>query len=779
LNPAVPNRETAAPSRRRRIRLQSVVLTAAVAVLLLVQLVAANRRAGQMVGMAVGRDLPGGGLVVDAVDADGPAARAGLRADDRLTAVDGQPVPGWRGYRQRAAGFRAGEGVDFAVLRGDQELHLTVRPGMPLHWQSLLVNALSVLAYLALALLALRQQEEDLRARLLCLFSLAVIAEFLLPELAGPLGELALRPAFYLVTGLQIGLEVHLVSLIAERVSLIPERQPRRQRVPWLVPLFYLLGSGFGVLGALTQLAASGLPLRWPWSVDAFDAVLYDVVFPLWALTVVVLLASSTLRHPEPQKRQQAGLVLLGTLPWAIVCVLRLGYTLADLVEPGWIGTLEPLALFCGPVAMLVAISRYQLFDLEVVVRRGLVYTALTTMLLLLFYAALGAGGVLFSEFVAGGDRVWVVAVATLILGLVFTPLRRGLERLIYRRFFPERLALRERLTTLAAELPALGKLPLMGERLVHSLGDILGITSSSLLIADPASGVLMTLSSTGDPGGGLERSLLLSPSDPGLRLLTRSGCAFPTRQLAAKSTALAQRLDALQAQVAVPLLSQGRLIGLLLLGAKRKRDRYLAEEMELLNLLAQHVAIVFENARLFESATRDGLTGLLRREAVLERLDAELQRAVRYGRPLTVGMADLDHFKAVNDRYGHLTGDSVLNWVAHVLQSGLRATDHVGRYGGEEFLLVLPETDLAGALAVAEKVRAVVEQQAFVGDEGERVRLTVSIGLATLAEVSPERVGHRDRLARQLIAAADRSLYRAKGEGRNRVVPAEAGITA
>jgi two-component system cell cycle response regulator len=218
-----------------------------------------------------------------------------------------------------------------------------------------------------------------------------------------------------------------------------------------------------------------------------------------------------------------------------------------------------------------------------------------------------------------------------------------------------------------------------------------------------------------------------------------------------------------------VPLLSHGNLIGLLLLGPKQAGDRYGAEEMELLNLLAHHVAIVFENARLFESATRDSLTGLLRREAILEKLEAELQRAVRYGRPLAIGLADLDHFKSVNDRFGHLMGDAMLNWVSRIVQSGLRSTDHVGRYGGEEFLLLLPETDLAGAIAVAEKARALVERERFVDEDGKVIAVTLSIGLASLDDLALPR---ERTTAKELIAAADRSLYRAKEEGRNQVRP-------
>ena len=175
----------------------------------------------------------------------------------------------------------------------------------------------------------------------------------------------------------------------------------------------------------------------------------------------------------------------------------------------------------------------------------------------------------------------------------------------------------------------------------------------------------------------------------------------------------------------------------------------------------------MFENVRLFESATYEGLTGLLRREAILEQLDRELERALRYGRPLTVAMADLDHFKAINDRHGHLAGDSLLRRMAEVIAGGLRGTDWIGRYGGEEFLLVLPETGMEGAAAVAEKIRCSVQGTPVPLDDGPPARATVSIGLASL-----DGAGQGKILGRDLIAAADRSLYEAKHAGRNRVFP-------
>ena len=750
--------------RRLRVRVQAGALLLVVVALVLTQLVLENRRAARRLGVTLGDRTPG--LDLTRVDPDSPAGRAGLRTGDRVLAVNGNAIADAEGYQVAARNVPAAGKVPFVVERGGQRLVVQVRPGMPLNWRKWVLDSLGALAYLALALLALRQKD-DPRARLLLLFSTAVALELALPWAASPtLLAFVVTPLFYLLTGLQMGLELHLATVIAGRPAWLD-----RQR--WVVPTYYVVGLTFAALGILTYIGGRGLGIELPWTPPQFDRVLNVVALPVWAFVEMALLIRPALKHPEARARHQAALVLAGVFPWAALVAVRLGHALAGQGSPAWADTVEPLVLLCYPVAVAVAISRFQLFDLELVVRRSLVYTALTTVLLLVFYAALGAGGVLFSEFVTGGDRIWVVAGATLLLGLLFTPLRRSVEHVIYRRFFPERVALRQRLTALAGELPALGKLPLMGDRLVASLGDILGVRGATLLIADPVSGLLMPLSSSsGDLAESLERSLLLSPNDPGLKLLTQSGRAFPARQLAAKSALLGHRLETMGAQVAAPLVSHGNLIGLLLLGPKPKGDRYLAEEMELLNLLAHHVAIVFENARLFESATRDSLTGLLRREAILERLEAELQRALRYSRPLAIGLADLDHFKSVNDRYGHLMGDAMLNWVSRIVQSGLRSTDHVGRYGGEEFLLVLPETDLAGAVSVAEKARALVEKERFVDDDGRAIGgVTLSIGLASIAELPRDRA-----TAKELIAAADRSLYRAKDEGRNQVRPVLVG---
>ena len=168
---------------------------------------------------------------------------------------------------------------------------------------------------------------------------------------------------------------------------------------------------------------------------------------------------------------------------------------------------------------------------------------------------------------------------------------------------------------------------------------------------------------------------------------------------------------------------------------------------------------------RTREMSLRDPLTGCFNRLAYRERARAEEARWRRYGNPLSVVVLDVDRFKAINDTFGHRAGDKVLRTIAQLVGSQLREVDFFGRYGGEEFVILLPETDLAAAVAVAEKVRRAVEAFRFHA-RGKRIPITVSCGVAQLREGDTvDAAFHR----------ADQALYRAKAEGRNRTVVEEA----
>jgi diguanylate cyclase (GGDEF)-like protein len=218
--------------------------------------------------------------------------------------------------------------------------------------------------------------------------------------------------------------------------------------------------------------------------------------------------------------------------------------------------------------------------------------------------------------------------------------------------------------------------------------------------------------------------------------------------------------------QVSVPLLAQGRVLGVLSLYDREDGEPFTLADAEALTAFAVQAAVAIENVQLHAEAERlsvtDPLTGAWNYRYFERRFEQEIERSRRFGRVLALLMLDIDHFKLVNDRFGHQRGDEVLVEFRNRVTGSVRDIDTFARYGGEEFVLILPETNLEGGLAVAEKLRVATHRTPFC-DDG--IRLTVSIGVACFPEHATA--------TEELLRAADEALYEAKLQGRDRVVTA------
>jgi diguanylate cyclase (GGDEF)-like protein len=175
--------------------------------------------------------------------------------------------------------------------------------------------------------------------------------------------------------------------------------------------------------------------------------------------------------------------------------------------------------------------------------------------------------------------------------------------------------------------------------------------------------------------------------------------------------------------------------------------------------------ALLETNKELHQLSITDGLTGLLNRKHILELLDREISRSRRYGHPVSVLMLDIDHFKNVNDTYGHQTGDTVMRRLADLFCDTVRENDLVGRYGGEEFLILLPDSDAQNGVQTAQRIRKMV-QDLKIETSGEHVSVSVSIGISSYPQYGQD--------TNAVICAADAALYQAKSNGRNQVVLSE-----
>jgi diguanylate cyclase (GGDEF)-like protein len=217
---------------------------------------------------------------------------------------------------------------------------------------------------------------------------------------------------------------------------------------------------------------------------------------------------------------------------------------------------------------------------------------------------------------------------------------------------------------------------------------------------------------------------------------------------------------------LAVPMISRGKVIGVLSAQSKR-RGAFLDQDEKMLSILATSAALALENASLHQKTEEltivDELTGIYNYRFFSKKLSEEIKRAERYKQSLSLLMIDIDWFKRYNDTYGHLFGNRVLTELAQRIKDSVRDVDVVSRYGGEEFTVILPQTNKKDAQMIGERIRHQVESSDFVVEEnGVKVGVTVSLGVATYPE--------NGTTAEQLVEKVDQALYLAKGKGKNMV---------
>ncbi len=272
--------------------------------------------------------------------------------------------------------------------------------------------------------------------------------------------------------------------------------------------------------------------------------------------------------------------------------------------------------------------------------------------------------------------------------------------------------------------------------------------------------------------GGDAELRLISAPMSPAIR--SSAGFLLAAEPLpqanAIDDSELVFRPASWQDWLLIVLLLAGGAVAVLLLWRWRQRDlvhqkRALEDAVQrrTQDLESEKKELLHAREQMRHYAERDGLTGLWNHRIIIDQLRREVDRAQRNGTPLSIILADLDRFKSINDTFGHPCGDAVLRAVAEILTSSVRSYDWVGRYGGEEFLTILPGASLPHARSRAEQLRASIES-ARIPDGGRTIQITASLGVASGVPADFE----------GLLRAADAALYRAKHSGRNCVVATE-----
>lgn len=317
--------------------------------------------------------------------------------------------------------------------------------------------------------------------------------------------------------------------------------------------------------------------------------------------------------------------------------------------------------------------------------------------------------------------------------------------------------------TAIAGTLDAEELFRIIPERVMRALG----LNDFCVLLYQPETGKLVCRASAGMPGSAGADFAIGRGEGISWRVF-ESGEAVYVPDV--RSTPEFRYYDGKKPEVrsfmSIPLLSKGKVIGILNVNHPEP-NAFDGESLATMRVLATYLAIAIENAELFffvkTLADKDSLTLLHNHGAFHARLQIELERAARYGRSLSVIMLDLDGFKEINDRHGHLVGDRILMMTAGVLCAHLRKSDVAARYGGDEFAVILPETDLSATSAIAGRIAAGISQVRLDTRDGATISFTASIGYGTCLPDSPERDS--------ILSVVDRLMYESKRRGRGGIL--------
>jgi diguanylate cyclase (GGDEF)-like protein len=321
-------------------------------------------------------------------------------------------------------------------------------------------------------------------------------------------------------------------------------------------------------------------------------------------------------------------------------------------------------------------------------------------------------------------------------------------------------------------ELLSADSLPVLLNSLTEGMQNSFQTQSIQLILGDPEHEIRLLLYNSGFSEAAFPQVRFVDRLEQVNSLYHRLTTPWLGAYFKPDHASLFQQTRNLQSIAILPLFCRERLAGSLNLGSS-DRGRFMHRHAwDLLGQLASVAGVCLENAvnreRLVISGLTDPLTQLHNRRYLDRRLEEELARANRYKHPLSCLFVDADHFKQINDNFGHQVGDLVLRELACRIRSQMRASDIATRYGGEEFALLLPQTSLEEALQLAERVRLEVASNPISLGDGTSIRLTVSIGVSEALPV-PGKTHHKV-MGQHLLADADRALYLAKANGRNRI---------
>lgn len=695
------------------------------------------------------------GLYIHDVSNGSPSELSDMQINETIIQINNTPVADFEVLDETLRSTSTGDSVTILTLDSSGLANTYhVKPGMPITLIEIIFDFLAGFVYLSLFALTLKHWHTSLATKLLTIILGIISTDYLLPY--SIMNHSFWGDWLYLfnLTGILLTsiLEIHLFFVFPRKTKLY-----QTHTAPIL---FFIYGGLFG--GSIWLLATNRLALQEDFFINHFE------IWSSFLLALITALLIAQLKCAKEEREIKLSIIVFITLiPWVIMQFLISAYTLYDKNITDAMFDLYSFCVVLFPFGIIIGILRYDLLNIGKSVDRKILHRAVTFFLAIISIVVLIALYELVVSYIQTAILTLILVVLALLTGHYLNRLSLRSQVIVDRGVFPAQYQLKRKLDALLNALSGESHELRAVEKVSFGLQTIFDLKWCAIYLYETNSehGEVFSITDK-HPFSTQELSDFLIQIDNVHTVLDSNHDIKQSRENKLWSNL---RLD-FGIKHLFKLEIRNETIGYILFSNRKSHAPIHVEESSEIEVFSQYISQMIYRIRLEKSAHIDELTGTLRREAAFSRLKQSLHLAFEEKHWASLAVIDLDHFKRINDRFGHPFGDQVLQRAVEIIKNNIKGTDILGRYGGEEFVLYMPNTNLTGAQTLLEKIRQDFSNFYFIPKSDSKIYNTLSVGVISLSPDSHPDVLKVNPLLDNLISQADQLLYKAKRNGRNQI---------